>query len=197
MAGHFNPFVPPPFDLSRDYVLSAATPPIQIANAVTNSTTRSTYRLHWNRIQVWEDFGTRVHHYWNNVVLQVDKQHNVYHAIHYSGRVRTVAFLGQVANEGNVKGCISEFFVPLHSAAANGSDGAPRPSDIHSVLQRWEQGVEAHALGGIPDFVMASALQNPPFPRRITALFEVKNPWQVTPALIDDVINGLTFATRG
>ena len=101
--------------------------------------------------------------------------------------MQTVATFMSVANEGEVRGRIQEFVLPVHSAAANGLNGAPRPTDRHSVLQRWEQGVEANHLAGIPDFVMATEYGNPQ--RRVTVLLEVKNPWQVTPALIDAVIN--------
>ena len=101
--------------------------------------------------------------------------------------MQSVATFTRVANEGDVKGRIQEFVVPVHSAAANGLNGAPRPTDQHSKLQRWEQGVEANNLAGIPDFVMATEYGIPP--RRITAMLEVKNPWQVTPARIDAVIN--------
>jgi hypothetical protein len=188
MAVQFDPWAPQTFDLSREYILSSPTPPIRVANVLTNSTTRSTYRLHWNWLAPWEDFGDLVYRYWNNVVPQNDKQSNVYTQVAYSERVQMVATFTSVANEGDVKGRIQDFVLPVHSAAANGFNGAPRPTDQHSILQRWEQGVEANRLAGIPDFVMASEYGNPQ--RRITVLSEVKNPWQVTPALIDIVING-------
>jgi hypothetical protein len=188
MAAQYDPRAPQTFNLSRQFILTNATPPIQVANVLTNSTTKSTYRLHWDWISLWEDFGDRVYQYWNNVVPQADKQRNVYTQAAYSERVQTVATFTRVANEGDVKGRIQEFVLPVHSAAANGLNGAPRPTDQHSVLQRWEQGVEANHLAGIPDFVMAAEYGNPR--RRITAMLEVKNPWQVTPALIDAVING-------
>lgn len=71
----------------------------------------------------------------------------------------------------------------------NGLNGAARPKDKHSKSQRWEQGVEANNLAGIPAFVMVTEYGN--LPRRITAMLEIKNPWQVTPALIDAVINSI------
>src|SRR5207248_2827790 len=91
--------------------------------------------------------------------------------------------------EGNIRVCIDKFVVDIHSAAANGLNGAARPTDQHSKLQRWEQGVEANNLAGIPDFVMVTEYGN--LPRRITAMLEIKNPWQVTPALINAVINSI------
>ena len=47
-------------------------------------------------------------------------------------------------------------------------------------------------MAGIPDFVMATEYTYPP--RRITAIIEVKNPWHVTPARIDAVINSITLS---
>ena len=189
-APHFDPRLPT-FDLSRGFILSYATPPIQVANELTNSTTRSTYRLHWNWLALWDNFGTLVHQYWNNTVLQVDKQANVFSRGAYSDRFSSVSTNFRVGNEGAVKEKIQAFIEPVHTAAANGLNGAPRPTDQHSKLQRWEQGVEANNLAGIPDFVMVTERGIPPF--RLTAILEVKNPWQVTPALIDNVINSNSF----
>jgi hypothetical protein len=190
MAVQFDPWAPQTFDLSREYILSNPTPSIQVANVLTNSTTKSTYRLHWNWLALWEDFGNLVHQYWNNVVPQADKRRNVFSRGAYSNAVQLVATFMRVANEGDIKGRIQDFVIPVHSAAANGLNGAPRPIDQHSVLQRWEQGVEANNLAGIPDFIMATEYGNPQ--RRVTVLLEVKNPWQVTPTFIDAVINGRT-----
>ena len=186
MAGQYDPYALQTFDLSREFILSYSTPPILVANQLTNSTTRSIYRLHWDWIALWDNFGNCVYHYWNNVP-QIDKESNVFTQIAYRFVTQRVATYTGVGNEGDVKNRIQEFVEPVHSAAANGLNGAPRPSDQHSKLQRWEQGVEANTLAGIPDFVMATEYGFAP--RRITAILEVKNPWQVTPALIDAVIN--------
>jgi hypothetical protein len=181
MAAQFDPCGPPPFDLSRDYVLTHSTPPIGISNLLTNSTTRSVYRLHWNTINVWDDFGPRVIQYWNNVP-QHDKQGLVMPQAAYGYLFQSVGH-SVAGNEGDVKALVNEFVQPVHSAAANGRNGAPRPSDRHSKLQRWEPGVAANAQARIPDFVMITEYGYPP--RRVTAMLEVKNPWQVTPPLID------------
>lgn len=183
----YDPRALQPFDLSREFVLTHSTPPIQVANVLTNSTTRSTYRLHWNWLALWENFGALVSHYWDNVVPQADKHTNVFTQGEYSGIVQDVATDSRVGNEGDVKARIQEFVLPVHSAAANGRNRAPRPSDQHSKLQRWEQGVEANYLAGIPDFVMTTEYGNRL--RRVTVMIEVKNPWQITPPLIDAVIN--------
>lgn len=166
MAAQYDPWAIQTFDLSRQYILSNPTPPIRIANVVTNSTTRSTYRLHWNWLALWDDFEALVYQYWNNVVPQADEQRKVYSRGSYSNASA---------------GCCYRF--------ESFQRGAVRPTDQHSKLQRWEQGVEANNLAGIPDFVMVTEYGN--LPRRITAMLEIKNPWQVTPALIDAVINSI------
>jgi hypothetical protein len=193
MAAQFDPWAVV-FDLSREYILSHPTPPIQIADSHSASTTRSTYRLHWNGIGLWGDFGDLVHQYWNDMVTQGDKQRNVFDTGAYRQTVQGIAMDTRVANEGNVNICIDAFPVIIHSAAANGRNGARRPRDRHSKLERWGNGIEGNNMAGIPDFVMATEIAYPP--RRITAMMEVKNPWQVTPALIDNVINGIIHFTH-
>ena len=186
-AAQYDPWALPIFDLSREFILTYPTPPIQVANELANSTTRSTYRLHWNWIALWDDFGTLVHQYWNHVVPFADKQSNIFTQAEYTAIVHDVSTFSRVANEGEVKGKIRDFVVPVHSSAANGRNSAPRPSDQHSILKQWEPGIEANNLAGIPDFVMTTEYGIPL--HRITAILEVKNPWQITPALIDNVIN--------
>ena len=187
MAAQYDPYAQETFDLSRLYILSCPTPPFRIADARTNSTTRSTYRLHWNWLALWDNFGACVHQYWTQVVPQADKQRNVYTQQAHRNAVQGIVNNSRVSNEGNVKVCIDRYVVDVHTAAANGLNGAARPTDQHSILQRWEQGVEGNQVAGVPDYVMATEYGNPP--RRLTALLEVKNPWKVTPALIDAVID--------
>ena len=189
MAAPFDPWGQAAFDLSRNYVLTNPTPPVTVSNLLTNSTTRSVYRLHWNTIAHWNDFGAQVVQYWN-AVPQVDKQANVMTRTAYGDRFQDVGY-SRAGNEGDVKALISAFVQPVHSSAANGRNGAPRPSDRHSNLQRWEQGVEANALAGIPDLVMITEYGYAP--RRVTVMVEVKNPWQVTPDRIDQVIQGIAY----
>jgi hypothetical protein len=146
MAAPFNPWGQSPFDLSRDDALTHSTPPITVSNLWTNSTTRSAYRLHWDTIAVWNDFGARVNQYWT-VVPQVDKQSNVMTRTAYGDRFQAVS-TSAAGNEGDVKALVNEFIQPVHSAATNRHDRAPCPSDPHSKLQRWEPGVEANAQAG-------------------------------------------------
>src|SRR5579859_952594 len=126
MASQFDPRA---FNLSCEYILSNPTPSIQVGNSHSNSTTRSTYRLHWNGIRLWGDFGDLVNQYWNNVVSQADKQRYVFTQDAYRDAVQGIATDMRVANEGNVKVCIDGFPVIIHSAAANGRNGATRPTD--------------------------------------------------------------------
>ena len=188
MAVPYNPQQQLLFDLSRDFVLTHSTPPVAVANVLTNSTTQSVYRLHWNTITPWNGFGNTVIQYWN-AVPQHDKQENVITQGAYADHFQSVGF-SQAGNEGNIKALIDLFVQSVHSSAANGRNGAPRPSDRHSKLLRWEPGVEANAHAGIPDFVMISEYGH--HPHRVTAMMEAKNPWQVTPALIDQVIRGIS-----
>jgi len=192
MAAPFNLQLQLLFDLSQDFVLTQSTPPVTVTNVLTNSTTQSVYRLHWNTITPWNGFGANVIQYWN-AVSQHDKQANVITQGEYGGHFQSVGF-SQAGNEGNIKALIDLFVQSVHSSAANGRNGAPRPSDRHSKLLRWEPGVEANAHAGIPDFVMISEYGHQP--HRVTAMMEAKNPWQVTPALIDQVIRGISRSHR-
>ena len=181
----YNPLAQQVFDLSREFILSYATPTVLVSDRSTNSTTQSTYRLRWNTIHIWENFGTLVTTYWN-AVPQTDKQQFVYTQNAYSDRYQILSSgLSRAANEGDVKSLVNEFVTPVHWAAANGLNGAARPVDQHSRFQRWEQGVEANQLAGIPDFVLTTEHGHP---RRITAVVEVKNRWQVNPGGVDHVI---------
>jgi hypothetical protein len=190
MAGpQFDPWAQV-FNLSREYILSSPAPPIRVADIVSQSTTRSAYRLHWNTIALWGNFSNSVQQYWNNVVTQADRQQQVFTQDVYRHAVQTLASGMSVANEDITKVCIDTFPVAILAAAANGLNGAPRPSDRHSKLERWAQGIEGNAVAGIPDFVMATENRYPP--RRIMAMVEVKNPWHVTPASIDAVINSIS-----
>ena len=189
MAAVFDPWAQVQFNLSREYVLSNPIPPVQIADTCSHSTTKSVYRLHWNGIGLWNNFGNLVNQYWNNVVSQADKQQYVSYRDAYRVALQTVAKDIRVSDKEIVKVCIDTFPVAIHGAAGNGLNGATRPMDQHSKLQRWGTGIEGYTVAGIPDFVMATEYMN--VPRRITVMVDVKNPWMVTPDLIDAVINSM------
>jgi hypothetical protein len=185
MAAQFDPWAPQALDLSREAVLTHPVPPLCIANRRTISTTRSTYRLRWNTLAIWDDFPNFVINYWN-AVPQYDKQTNITTRAEYGARFRYVGTWSRAANEGNVREQFLQFVEPMHAAAASGLDGAPRPSDEHSKLQSWNSGVEAREMAGIPDFVMVD--ESAYYPLRVTVMVEVKNPWLVTPQDLDLLI---------
>jgi len=184
MAAPFNAWVQPAFDLFHDDALMHPTLPTLIADVVLQSTTRSVYRLHWNTIAIWNDLSARVIQYWNSVP-QLDKQTNVITIGEYTGRFNRVGF-SRAGNEGDITAIILDFVQPVQSSAANGTNSAPQPSDRHSILQQWTQGVEGNAVAGCPDLVMRSEYGYAP--HRVTVMGEVKNPWQVTLAGIDQIV---------
>src|SRR5579859_590259 len=108
--------------LSTSLVLTYSTPPVTVSNLLTNSTTRSVYRLEWDTIAVWYDFAPRVIQYWN-AFPQVDKQSNVMTRTTYGERFQVVGN-SAAGHEGDVKAVTNEFIHPVHSAAANGRNGA-------------------------------------------------------------------------
>jgi hypothetical protein len=185
----YDPFTSPPgFDLSREFILTYPTPTVRVGRVddISMSTTMSTYRLHWNDIRVWEDFGNEVHQYWNHTMPQHDKPVNVMNQAIYSEIVRVLSTraASAITNEGRVRQSIDAFVVTAHDYTASGRDDAPRPNDYHSLLYSLQAGPEVRHLSGIPDFVMRSEVGN----QRITVVVEAKNPWQVTPAKVDAVI---------
>jgi hypothetical protein len=187
----FDPtFADPGFDLSREFILSYPTPTVQIGRAdeLTISTTMSTYRLHWDDIRVWDTFGDEVHQYWNHTMPQHDKAVNVMARAEYRAIVRrlSTSATSVIANEGRVRESINAFIVPVHGQAANGTNDAPRPNDYHSLLYSLHPGPEARRLPGIPDFIMRGEVD-----QRATVIVETKNPWQVTPAKVDAVFDGI------
>jgi hypothetical protein len=102
----YDPYAVVAFNLSRDYILSQSTPPINPGDTLSESTTKSTYSLHWNEIYLWDNFRDSVGNYWNNVVSQADKQCDVFTQHTYSNAVQTLATDMRVTNEGNIKVCI-------------------------------------------------------------------------------------------
>jgi len=140
-----------------------------------------------NGIALWVNFEDSVRHYWNNVVSQADKQQYVFTLDAYSNASQFLATGMATSLEDAVKACIDTFPVTIHYAAATGLNGAQRPTDRHSIFQRWGLGIEGNNVAGVPDFIMATEYGH--LARRITLLVEVKNPWQVTPPLIDAVIS--------
>ena|SRR5579859_6640250 len=156
MAAVYDSYAQVAFNLSCNYILSTPTPPIPIADTVSNSTTRSTYCLHWNGIALWANFEDLVRHYWNNIVSQADKKQYVFDQGAYSTASQYLATGMAASLEDAVKVCIDTFPVTVHYAAATGLNGALWPTDRHSIFQRWGLGIEVNNVAGVPDFIMAT-----------------------------------------
>jgi len=94
-------------------------------------------------------------------------------------------------NEGDVKERQGPFVPVIHNYAAVGRNHAPMPSDIHSTMAHINPGGHTNlTVDGTPDFVFSRTQNNPHFAPwdPYTILGEVKCPWLVTPARIDQVL---------
>jgi hypothetical protein len=180
----WNPTAPLALNVTREGLLNVSLPPLRAGDQPSISSTRSRYRLHWNQLFLWQGFEQSVVDYWD-AVPPGDKNAVVANNMLLSGAWQNVMNDARLLAEGDIKACIDKCPVEFHSAAANGANGAPAPTDLHSSIHRCGQGAAGWGLAGVPDFVMYHAA-NP----RVTALVEVKNPWLVTPLQIDEVING-------
>jgi hypothetical protein len=178
------PFAAPslPFDIVRETLLLHPLPPFRTGNRPSASTTTSRYRLRWNRLTVWNDFGNRVSEYWNTVP-QADRNALVAHQMVVQHLWQSIANNSRILCEEDIKACVELYPNSCHRYAANGDRGAPLPSDVHCVPDRCSQGAAQWGLVGVPDFIMHHL-------GRVAALIEVKNPWLVTPQSIDEVIDG-------
>ena len=178
---------PVPFDMNRNSVLTFELPAIPLAPVaeLSRSTTLSRYRLHWDHLFRWNNFGQTVQQYWDTVP-EADKLANVFHIQTFLYHHQRLPMAHLNSAEDHIRARIDSRVVLLHDAAANGVGDAPYPSDRHSRMVRWAQGFHANQLAGIPDFVF----QTESAPIRTTAFVEVKNPWLVTPARIDQVLDG-------
>jgi hypothetical protein len=178
-----------PFNISRADALNSPTPPIHVVEHHSHSVTTPTYRLRWNEIHLWRDFDDLVREYWANLVPQIDKGELIFSDAALRLLAQSVATQDTVANENIVVACINAYPIIVHSVAANGLNDANRPSDRHSRFRHWAPGITGPQgeVAGIPDFVMATEATSPP--RRITVIVEVKNPWIVTPDIVDEVID--------
>ena len=185
----WNPTAPLALNVTREGLLNGSLPPLRAGDQPSIPSTRSRYRLHWNELFLWQDFEQSVVNYWNAVPLG-DKNAVVANNILLSGAWQNIMNDGRLLAEDDIKACIDKCPLEFHRAAANGANGAPAPTDLHSSMHRCGQGDAGRGLAGVPDFVMYGAA-NP----RITALVEVKNPWLVTPLQIDEVINGYLLSS--
>lgn len=179
----WTPAVPIVFDVNRQSLLGYHLPPFRVSDQPSALTTTSRYRLRWNHLDIWNDFGHRVSTYWNTVP-QADRTASVAAQIQLQDRWQSIANNSRILSEDDIKACIDLYPISCHRFAANGALGAPMPSDIHSAPDRCTVGAAQWGLAGAPDFVMHHL-------DRVTALMEVKNPWLVPPQRIDEVLNSI------
>ena len=182
MMAAVNPVVPVP-TVMRESLLLTALPPFRHGPQPSTSVTRCRYRLRWNELHLWNNFGQSVSDYWNTQVSYADRAALVTTLQAIGERWNDIANYPRTLTEDDIKGKIDTYPAYFHRCAANGANGAPLPSDRHSVPYRCSQGAGAFGLSGVADFVMTDL-------DRVTVVIEVKNPWLVTPQQIDQVIDG-------
>jgi hypothetical protein len=168
---------------ARESLLLTPLPPFRQGPQPSTSVTRCRYRLRWNELLHWNNFGQNVSDYWNTQVSYADRAALVTTLQAIRERWRQIADYPRTLTEDDIKAHIDNYPVYFHQCAANGANGAPLPSDRHSVPYRCSQGAGAFGLSGVADFVMTDL-------DRVTVVIEVKNPWLVTPQQIDEVIDG-------
>jgi hypothetical protein len=86
----------------------------------------------------------------------------------------------EVSTEPEVKATMETLPIYCHHTVANNINGEPLPTDAHSLICRNGGNNLVRKVG----FVFKSRLG------RVTAVMEAKNPWRITPAGIDEVLNG-------
>jgi len=182
----------PAFDISREALLTWPLPPIPSAPRSSTATHASTYRLAWGELRLWDTFAGEVTNYWQNLP-HADKAAMVYTQTLYHGNAQRVArTIGPPTNEGDVKDRQGTLVPDIHNYAAVGLDNAPMPSDAHSAMAHINPGGHTNlTVDGCPDFVFSKTRNNPHFEAwdPYTILGEVKCPWLVTPARIDQVLH--------
>lgn len=181
----------PAFDITRENVLSWSLVPIPFARNSSRANHASAYRLRWDELRLWDTFSQEVTDYWQRVP-QADKTAWVftlasYHTI--GNRVMRTQF--PPTNEGDIKDRQSHFVPDIHNYAAVGEGYAPRPLDMHSSMEHINPGGHTNlTVDGSPDFVFSRTRNTAAFQAwdPFTVLGEVKCPWLVTPAQIDQVL---------
>jgi len=182
----------PAFDISREMLLSWRLPPIPQAPRSSNANHASAYRLAWDELRLWDTFAGEVTDYWQGVP-EADKTALVYTQASYNTEAQQVVWTAHPpTNEGDVKERQGPFVPVIHNYAAVGRDHAPMPSDTHSTMAHINPGGHTNlTVDGTPDFVFSRTQNNPFFAAwdPYTVLGEVKCPWLVTPARIDQVLH--------
>jgi hypothetical protein len=174
----------PAFDTRRDALLVSPLPTVRNPAHTSTSTTRSKYRLRWRTLQLWDAFENQVNDYFTTSFSQADAAATVIHAIGYQTLFDAVN--GQEARtEADIKALLLEFVMRVHNIIARWTNGAPLPSDSHASIVKIESGAGSYGLAGVCDFAMYNDDQ-----ARICLVAEAKNPWNVTPLKIQEVLNG-------
>ena len=181
----------PVFDISREALLGAPLPPISLAPRSSNANHASTYRLAWGELRLWDTFPREVADYWQSLP-QVDKTALVYTQTSYNNNAQRVTrTIDLPTNEGDVK-ARQELLIPdIHNYTAVGFNHAPMPSDVHSTMAHINPGGHTNlTVDGTPDFIFSRTQNNPYFAAwdPYTILGEVKCPWLVKPARVDQVL---------
>jgi hypothetical protein len=179
-----NMHTPTTLDSTRGTVLKTSLPPVRPALRTATSTTKSRFRLRWDELAEWHSFEDDAVAYFNNVVPPTDLAALIANYNGVKGLWEAV-FGERVRTEADIKRCVLTYVRQIHNIAARGASSAPLPSDDHSTLVPIEPGAGSYNLLGVSDFALFNELE-----QRVTAVAEVKNPWIVTPQMIDAVIDG-------
>jgi len=167
------------FNLTRWQVLTLHLPSLGIGGHPSTASTTSTFRLRWTQLDQWANFGNEVVTYCNQTMPHFD-------TIAYVGNLESLSehFIqirrSEASSEPEVKAMMEALPIYCHNKVANNMYGEPLPTDAHSVIYRNG----GNNLVGKVDFVFKSRLGH------VTAVMEAKNPWRITPAGIDEVLDG-------
>jgi hypothetical protein len=173
--------LPRGFNLTRWQVLALQLPSVGIGNRPSTASTTSPFRLRWTQLDQWANFGNEVVTYCNQLMPPLDRIAHIGNLESLSEHFIQVR-LSDVTSEPEVKAMMEALPIYCHHKVANNMYGEPLPTDAHSLIYRNRAG--GYGLLGKVDFVFASRLG------RVTAVMEAKNPWMITPAGIDEVLNG-------
>lgn len=176
----------PQFDVSRQMLLEQPLQLPQIGQRLPQSSTLSAYRVRPNAIHRWDDFPALVTQYHGHIP-QADKLAGIgfmLNVIDTYNHVRAQV----VSSESRVKAVIDAMPIRFHEMLTTSNNGQPLPSDVHSMIQRYEP---AMRMAGWPDYIFWAADGT-----RSTVMMDGKNPWKVTPVSIDQVLDGIPTLTH-
>jgi hypothetical protein len=180
-----HPMTQPIFDLQRQTVLISEFPSVHDAVHTSTSTTKSRCCLRWRILQPWNEFENLVADYFTTVFTANDATALIMHSGALWGLFAAVNG-AEIYTEDDIRGYSLQFVQEVHNIVARGKNGAPLPSDWHASFVNVSSGSGNYGLIGVPDFAMYHDLQ-----QRVCSVGEAKNPWNVTPEQIDEVLNGI------